>query len=132
MLEKFWKSVVNNRGLSHLTPVVWLMWIAAGVYRLVFALSRVFAASPRQVGLPVISVGNITVGGTGKTPMVEFMARDLIREGYCVGIVSSGYARPEAISFVEPGYKVVAMSVEQTGDEVMFLADRLPEAASVS
>jgi tetraacyldisaccharide 4'-kinase len=45
----------------------------------------------RQLGKPVISVGNLTVGGTGKTPMVIWLAERLVAEGKRVGILSRGY-----------------------------------------
>jgi tetraacyldisaccharide 4'-kinase len=45
----------------------------------------------RRVGVPVISVGNLTLGGTGKTPMVAWTARRLRRQGLRVTIVSRGY-----------------------------------------
>jgi len=45
-------------------------------------------------GVPVVSVGNITVGGTGKTPMVEWVARHLAQTGHCPAILSRGYGAP--------------------------------------
>lgn len=44
-----------------------------------------------RVGVPVVSVGNITLGGTGKTPMVEWLARWFVDRGVRVAIVSRGY-----------------------------------------
>ncbi|MEK7242164.1 MAG: tetraacyldisaccharide 4'-kinase, partial [Planctomycetota bacterium] len=45
-----------------------------------------------RLPLPVISVGNITLGGTGKTPLIEFLARSLTERGKKVAILSRGYA----------------------------------------
>ncbi|HEY5793188.1 MAG TPA: tetraacyldisaccharide 4'-kinase, partial [Chthoniobacterales bacterium] len=45
----------------------------------------------QSLGCPVISVGNLTVGGTGKTPVVEMLARELTRQGRRVGILTRGY-----------------------------------------
>src|SRR5215813_8444660 len=45
----------------------------------------------KRLGRPVISVGNLTVGGTGKTPMVIWLAERLIDEGKRVGILTRGY-----------------------------------------
>lgn len=51
----------------------------------------------QEVGVPVISIGNITAGGTGKTPMVALVVRLLIKAGYQPGILSRGYgAKPDA------------------------------------
>ncbi len=55
------------------------------------ALRRLGWERPQQVGLPVISVGNLTLGGTGKTPMVEWLARDLRGLDLRVAILSRGY-----------------------------------------
>jgi len=45
-----------------------------------------------RVDVPVVSVGNLTLGGTGKTPMVEWIVRRLVEQGKVVGIISRGYA----------------------------------------
>ena len=49
------------------------------------------AAAIHRVGVPVVSVGNLTLGGTGKTPMVEWIARWFADRGVAVGLVSRGY-----------------------------------------
>ena len=49
------------------------------------------AAPIHRVGVPVVSVGNLTLGGTGKTPMVEWIARWFADRGVAVGLVSRGY-----------------------------------------
>jgi len=71
------------------------LWLLSGVYRLVVRwrlwwfetrLGSVYA-----LGCLVISVGNLTVGGTGKTPVVELFARELTRRGRKVAVLSRGY-----------------------------------------
>ena len=52
-------------------------------------------AECRQVDVPVVSVGNLTLGGTGKTPLVEWVARHFRKQGVRVSIVSRGYAANE-------------------------------------
>ena len=52
------------------------------------------AAAVHSVGVPVVSVGNLTLGGTGKTPMVEWIARWFSDRGVSVGVVSRGYGAP--------------------------------------
>jgi tetraacyldisaccharide 4'-kinase len=72
-------------------------------------------AKVRRVAVPVVSVGNLTLGGTGKTPLVEWLARWFQARGVRVAIVSRGYgARPE-----EPN------------DEALELADKLPDTPHV-
>ena len=45
----------------------------------------------KRASIPVISIGNLTLGGTGKTPCVEFVARFLNDQGYAAAILSRGY-----------------------------------------
>jgi len=61
---------------------------AAGLRRWLY---RRGVLASRRAPVPVISVGNITVGGTGKTPLVEYLARGLIERDRKPGIVSRGY-----------------------------------------
>jgi len=96
------------------------------------------------LGCQVISVGNVTVGGTGKTPMVEMLARELSNEGRKVAILSRGYRKKEK-SFsqrfrdklkagaaatppriVSDG-KHLLLDSEMSGDEPYMLATNLPE-----
>ncbi|MGA2148961.1 MAG: tetraacyldisaccharide 4'-kinase [Bryobacteraceae bacterium] len=70
----------------------------------------------RSLPVPVISVGNLTMGGTGKTPCVLRLAASLKERGHAPGILTRGYGRvsPEPISVLEAGAQ--ARSLE-TGDE---------------
>jgi len=128
MLEQFWKKIVRRKPYTLWDIPALLLWIASFGYRLGFWLQRKMAGTSVKVSVPLISIGNITVGGSGKTPTVAFLAEDLIDIGVRVGIVSSGYRRSGSESFVAPGYKVQQMGVGVTGDEVMLLAHRLPDA----
>jgi tetraacyldisaccharide 4'-kinase len=47
----------------------------------------------RRVNVPVISIGNITVGGTGKTPIVEYLTEYLLKNDHKVAVISRGYKR---------------------------------------
>lgn len=76
-------------------PAKWLLWPLGGVYGAVMAVRRgLYRRGIRAVTtmpLPVIVVGNLTVGGTGKTPLVIWLAGQLQARDYRVGIVSRGY-----------------------------------------
>ncbi len=79
----------------------------------------------RSLPLPVISVGNISAGGTGKTPFVLDLAELMTREGHRTGILTRGYRRQsrENQLILEPGAQVPATS---TGDEAqIFLRSTL-------
>jgi tetraacyldisaccharide 4'-kinase len=70
------------------------------------------------IGSPVVVVGNLTVGGTGKTPLVAWLARELQTRGYRVGIVSRGYG-----SGARAARLVTAQATwREVGDEPLWLA----------
>ncbi|HVF66486.1 MAG TPA: tetraacyldisaccharide 4'-kinase [Pyrinomonadaceae bacterium] len=85
-----------------------------------------------RVGAPVISVGNLTVGGTGKTPLVEWVARAVANEGLRPCVLTRGYGREDVRSrvVVSDGARVRA-SVREGGDEAVLLAEALSGVASV-
>lgn len=83
--------------------------------------------------VPVISVGNITVGGTGKTPLTIELARQLTNEGRRVAILSRGYKRKSKQPFVivSDGGSNRA-SVFESGDEPYLMAQAVPEAVVIA
>ena len=85
-----------------------------------------------RVGAPVVSVGNLTAGGTGKTPLVEWAARALAREGLRPCVLTRGYGRADEGRRVvaSDGARVLA-GVSECGDEPRLLAERLLGVASV-
>jgi len=128
MFERIWKKIIRREPYTLWDLPAFLLWLISLVYRVVLRLRQSMSGEPVKVSVPVVSVGNITVGGSGKTPLVACLAKDLIAEGIRVGIVSSGYGRSDQTPFLAPGYKMQEMAVTQTGDEVMLLAHKLPEA----
>lgn len=108
--------------------MAFFLWLVSFVYRLGFALRKLCAGEPVKMGVPVLSVGNVTVGGSGKTPIVARLAEGWLGRGVRVGIVSSGYGRSERTSFLAQGKSVLEMDVARTGDEVRLLAQKLPKA----
>jgi tetraacyldisaccharide 4'-kinase len=82
----------------------------------------------RHLARPVISVGNLVVGGTGKTPIVAALARLLQAAGHRPAILSRGYARRrtrEGVVVVSDGERVL-VPVDESGDEPQMLARSLP------
>ncbi len=79
-----------------------------------------------SLGVPTVSIGNITVGGTGKTPLVAFVAEILAEQGNKVCILTRGYGRenPKQRVLVSDGEKVLA-EAKKAGDEPFELAQKL-------
>ena len=89
--------------------------------------------SVSQLEAPVISVGNLTTGGTGKTPLVEWVCRTVAREtGKRVCVLTRGYGRanPQSQVVVSDGNKLLA-DEQQSGDEPYLLAGNLVGSAAV-
>jgi tetraacyldisaccharide 4'-kinase len=107
---KHWR----HRGL-----VAWLLWPASLLFGLAAFLRRIFTKR-RKAGVPVIIVGNLTVGGSGKTPLVLWIAEHLRANGWHPAIVSRGYPLkiplPRAVTLVS--------DPTELGDEPVLLARR--------
>ena len=87
------------------------------------------AHAVRRLPVPVVSVGNLVVGGSGKTPVTAHVARLLLDRGERPAILSRGYARREVqdgVVVVSDGTSVLER-VERAGDEPFMLAQALPE-----
>ena len=82
----------------------------------------------RSLSQPVISVGNLVVGGSGKTPVVAALARLLLQQGERPAILSRGYGRRsrEDGALVISNRERVLEPVERSGDEPQMLARALP------
>jgi tetraacyldisaccharide 4'-kinase len=77
--------------------------------------------SKQKFPIPIIVVGNITVGGTGKTPLVIYLAELLKSKGYRPGIISRGYGGK---SKNHPLFVTSESRVEETGDEALLIMQR--------
>ncbi len=86
----------------------------------------------RRLNRPVVSVGNLTVGGTGKTPLVAWLAEMLLKRGWKPGILTRGYGRRRGAEMMalEPAPQRIA-NAREVGDEPALLARALPEVAIV-
>ena len=146
-LETFAIDVILGRRYGHRADVLrWILLLLSQVYlvivrgRLKLYRDRYFR--PRSLGCLVISVGNLTVGGTGKTPVVEMLARALHQGGRKVAILSRGYKsvpRPFLLRLWDKIFKKTAVFVPRVvsdgqsllldsrtaGDEPFMLANNL-------
>ena len=80
----------------------------------------------RALDCPVISIGNLTVGGTGKTPAVELAVRTLMERGHRPGVLSRGYGRRSGGVQVVADAASIRLDADEAGDEPFLLARRLP------
>ena len=100
-------------------PLSWLFAILSAGRRLLYWLG-VFGS--QKLAVPVIVVGNISVGGTGKTPLVIWLAEQLGNHGWRPGIISRGYGgNATSIQAVSTN-----SDARVSGDEPLLLAQRLP------
>jgi len=95
-IETFAIDVILERRYGKRAAILrWILQALSHVYRLIvrarLGLYRQRIYREHTLGCPVVSVGNITVGGTGKTPVVELLARELTAGGRKVAILSRGY-----------------------------------------
>jgi tetraacyldisaccharide 4'-kinase len=85
---------------------------------------RFKSAKPEDFGVDIISVGNLVVGGSGKTPFVTALAKDKKN----VAIILRGYGRNSSGMIVVKECSEILVDVEQSGDEAMIYAKKLPHA----
>lgn len=105
------------------TPLIWPLLPLSACYCALVALRRwayrVGLRKTHRVGVPVIVVGNITVGGTGKTPLVTWLARYLQSQGLRPGLVARGYG---GTATHWPQSVTSASDPASVGDESVLLA----------
>lgn len=115
-LDAYWDS---RNGVSlALLPLSWLFIVLSFLRRSAY---RIGLLKTHRLPVPVIVVGNITVGGTGKTPLVVWLAQWLGAKGLRPGIISRGYGGDGS----EEPRQVLATSVAaEVGDEPLLIAQR--------
>lgn len=106
--------------------------IYGAMVELNLALFRTGIIPQKKLDATVISLGNITVGGTGKTPTAERMARMIRDDGHRVAILNRGYRAKwkGSVGVVSDGSKIY-MSASEAGDEAYLLAKNLPGVAVI-
>lgn len=102
---------------------LWLIpfgWIFGALAALRRALYRSGMLPSYVVAAPVIVIGNLTAGGTGKTPLVVWLVEELARLGFKPGVVSRGYGG----SLDGPALVTPSLSAAECGDEPLLIAAR--------
>ena len=113
------------------------MSVASHLYGLAALRRRAWLADHpsrvRRLDRPVVSIGGLSAGGSGKTPLAAFVARRLLEAGHRPAILSRGYARTapdDGVTIVSDGTRLRA-DLGRAGDEPLMLARALPDVAVV-
>lgn len=130
--EKFLLSVIHNERKG---PLASLLRAVLAALSYVYSLGLKLFFLPYHLGIcrrtrlsrPVISIGNLTVGGTGKTPMTQLVCEFLRERGFKVCVLSRGYrgANEFGVAVVSTEKKV-ELDAKAAGDEAHLLAKMLP------
>lgn len=123
-MKKHWEESVLQFWYSR-NPIAFFLQIVSWPYVIFMALRSVFYrrySRVEKLPVPVVVVGNLTVGGTGKTPLVVAIVKTLLGLGYRPGVITRGYGN----TLKEQPY-VCQMSdhAQRVGDEALLLASKL-------
>ncbi|MGH9783219.1 MAG: tetraacyldisaccharide 4'-kinase, partial [Terriglobia bacterium] len=129
LVRNTYSSFINHHSSLLQWPLLALAFSYGLVVRARAALYEHGWLPRRSLPCRVVSVGNLTVGGTGKTPVVILIAEWLLARGIRVGVLSRGYRRQSRASFVlvSDGRSVLTGPAE-AGDEPYLIAQRCPGA----
>ncbi len=131
-LERYYRELAGGlrHGVLDRLVLVFLAPVSL-VYALILRMRALAYAAgvfpTHRLPVPVVSVGNLTVGGTGKTPTVAMLAERLIAQGKRVAVLSRGYGSSTAgeVRIVADGSSVL-LSPDEAGDEPYLLASSVP------
>lgn len=133
-MKQLWEKVVTRRGESQgyqYAGLAFILRLITPIYQF-FSRQRLKQRSKQcsnSLQARVISIGNITVGGSGKTPIVSYLAERFIDRGKKVAIIHSGYGRKRKENILIDYGRGGDFSLDQTGDETAMLFRQIPGAA---
>jgi tetraacyldisaccharide 4'-kinase len=115
----------NNAGRNYLLRAL-LLPVSLVYGFVVYIRNKLFDAGllpSRRFPFPVISIGNITVGGTGKTPHVEYLL-SILKDEFKIAVLSRGYKRKSS------GFRIAGINskVSEVGDEPLQIKKKFPDA----
>jgi len=130
----FLEIVIGRRRGPAASAVRGMLWICSRLYRIIIAARNLyydrFPGAQRRAARTVISVGNLTVGGTGKTPTAAAIAALIEMRGCRPGLLLRGY-KGTAIAFDDETRDRAVDQWRMASDEAMVLRRRCPKAAVV-
>ena len=106
-----------------LLPLSWVFGFAV-IVRNLFYDAGILPAT--RIRTPVISVGNLTTGGTGKTPFTEYLVRHFLKAGKSVAVLSRGYRRASKGTLIVSDGKTLTADPAAAGDEPFQIASKFP------
>ena len=131
-MRQYFADILSGKTKLHpFHPLVILLHTLSLAYLLIVQtrlfLFKTGIFKTNKLGCPVVSVGNLTLGGTGKTPVVEYIARYFIDNGIKPIILSRGYGRcsKTSVAIVSNGENIL-LKPEEAGDEPYLLAENNP------
>ncbi|KEY91056.1 tetraacyldisaccharide 4'-kinase [Candidatus Photodesmus blepharus] len=130
MIEKIWFGQNHSTKYLFFFPILWILSV---LFLKVSILRKFFYVNVRKKSyrapVPVVIVGNITVGGNGKTPVVIWLVKLLQSQGYIPGVVSRGYGGKAST------YPLIVEAITPTkicGDEPKLIRQRTGALVAVS
>ena len=111
---------MNGKIISSLLTLLYKVLVSVRIF-----FYKVQILSTKSLKCKIISIGNITIGGAGKTPTVEYLSKLLQSKGYKVGIISRGYKRKSKSTLIVTDGIDKPESWEDVGDEPFLLAHKL-------
>ena len=128
----YWRGLADGTRTSTVDQLLILLlaplgWVYSRAQQLRATLYRIGILKSHRLPRPVISIGNITVGGTGKTPVTAYIARLLLEQGHRVAVLSRGYGGSlEGHTVVVSDGVTVMLDPRECGDEPYLLASTVP------
>jgi tetraacyldisaccharide 4'-kinase len=115
-----------------LLPLAWLYGLVVWIKQLIVDSGLLHTLGIyRAAPVPIIIVGNIRVGGTGKTPLVIALANEMVERGFRPGVISRGYQPNTRSSLTQPTPVDRHSKPNQVGDEPVLMAQRIHDCVPI-
>lgn len=133
LIKKNSEKIINSpNSFSPFGLILYFLTFLSKIYEIMMRIRAKYKTkiSPNQINAIIISIGNITCGGTGKTPLVCWLANYLALREKKIGIIIRGYARKKNINkpIVVGEDFIDANQIDYFGDEALLLAANCPHA----